>query len=219
MKKFLTLIIAFLAVTAGFAQSEKYVNAMEALVPSIDTTMNREELTALANSFERIATAEKTQWLPYYYAALANIKAGYTYAMGGTMSDKTADIDPLADKAEQLLNKADELNKNNTEVWVVKKMLASLRLMANPTVRYMEYLAKATAALEMAKKLNGENPRIFLLEGQDLFFIPEEFGGDKVEAKKRFETAVSKFSTYKPESSIHPNWGLRDTNYFLTQAK
>lgn len=219
MKKFLTLVIAFLAVAAGFAQSDKYVKAMEALVPSIDTTMNRDELTSLANSFERIASAEKSQWLPYYYAALAYVRAGYTYAMDGSFGDKSSDIDPVADKAEQLLNKADELNRNNTEVWVVKKMLASLRMMANPMVRYMEFGAKATAALEMAKKLNGENPRIYLLEGQDLFFTPEQFGGDKEEAKKRFEKAVSKFSTYKPESSIHPNWGLRDTNYFLSQAK
>ena len=172
MKKFLALIITFLAVTAGIAQGEKYIKAMEALVPSIDTTTNREALTSLANSFERIANAEKTQWLPYYYAALANIRAGYTYAMDGSFGDKSADIDPLADKAEQLLNKADELNTNNAEVWVVKKMLASLRLMANPMVRYMEYGAKATAALEKAKTLNGENPRIYLLEGQDLFFTP-----------------------------------------------
>jgi tetratricopeptide (TPR) repeat protein len=219
MKKFLTLILACAAFSASFAQSEKYVKAMEALVPSIDTTMNREALTGLANSFERIASAEKTQWLPYYYAALAYIRAGYTYAMDGSFGDKSTDIDPIADKAEQLLNKADELNKNNTEVWVVKKMLASLRLMANPMVRYMEYGAIATAALEMAKKLNEENPRIYLLEGQDLFFTPEQFGGDKEEAKKRFEKAVSKFGTYKPESSIHPNWGLRDVNYFLSQVK
>lgn len=219
MKKFLTFIIALLAVTAGFAQNEKYTKAMEALVPSVDTTKNREELTSLANSFERIANAEKTQWLPYYYAALAYVNAGYTYAMDGSFGDKSSDIDPLADKAEQLLNKADELNKDNTEVWVVKKMLASLRLMANPMVRYMEYGAKATAALNMAKKLNEENPRIYLLEGQDLFFTPEQFGGDKEEAKKRFEMAISKFSAYKPESNIHPNWGLRATNYFMSQAK
>jgi hypothetical protein len=219
MKKFLALFIAFLAVSAGFAQNEKYIKAMEALVPSIDTTMNRDELTVLANSFERIAAAEKTEWLPYYYAALAYINAGYTFSMDGTMGDKTGDIDPLADKAEALLNKADELSKDNTEIWTVKKMLASLRLMANPMVRYMEYGVKATAALETAKKLNGENPRIYLLEGQDLFYTPEQFGGDKEEAKKRFEKAISKFGTYKPESTIHPNWGLRTTNYFLSQAK
>jgi hypothetical protein len=181
--------------------------------------MNRDELTVLANSFERIAAAEKTEWLPYYYAALAYINAGYTFSMDGTMGDKTGDIDPLADKAEALLNKADELSKDNTEIWTVKKMLASLRLMANPMVRYMEYGVKATAALETAKKLNGENPRIYLLEGQDLFYTPEQFGGDKEEAKKRFEKAISKFGTYKPESTIHPNWGLRTTNYFLSQAK
>src|SRR5688572_28737266 len=127
MKKIVYLLVLLFGFQALHAQSEKFVKAMEPLVAAIDTTRNRDELTAIANSFERIATAEKTQWLPYYYAALANINAGYTFAMDGSFGDKSADIDPLADKAEKLVEQADELNKNNSEIWVVKKMLASLR--------------------------------------------------------------------------------------------
>ncbi|MEI2740423.1 MAG: hypothetical protein V9F01_16745 [Chitinophagaceae bacterium] len=197
----------------------KYTKAMEALVPSIDTTRSYDGLITLANSFERIANAEKTQWLPFYYAALANLNATYTFTMDGSFGDKTADIDPLADKAEALLNMADELNKNNSEIWCVKKMLASARMMANPMARYQEYGPVASAALETAKKLNPENPRVYILEGQDLFYTPEQYGGDKQEAKKKFETASSKFDTYKPESNIHPNWGLGQTKYFLSQIK
>jgi hypothetical protein len=85
--------------------------------------------------------------------------------------------------------------------------------------RYQEYGPLATAALEMAKKLNPENPRIYLLEGQDLYYTPEQFGGDKAEAKKRFETSMEKFRTLKPESSIHPAWGLPALNYFLSLVK
>ncbi len=219
MKKVFSFIITSLLVTASFAQSDKYSKAMEALVPSIDTTRSYDGLITLANSFERIANAEKTQWLPFYYAALANLNATYSFTMDGSFGDKTADIDPLADKAEALLNKADELNKNNSEIWCVKKMLASARMMANPMARYQEYGPVASAALETAKKLNPENPRVYILEGQDLFYTPEQFGGDKQEAKKRFETAATKFDSYKPESNIHPNWGLGQTKYFLSQIK
>lgn len=219
MKRILSLFVATLMLTVTFAQSEKYTKAMEALVPAVDTTRDYDGLINLANSFERIANAEKTQWLPFYYAALANINAGYSFTMDGSFGDKSADIDPLADKAEGLLNKAEELSKDNSEISVVKKMLASVRMMGNPMARFQQYGPIAAAALETAKKLNAENPRVYLLEGRDLYFTPEQFGGDKQEAKKRFETAISKFDTYKSESGIHPGWGLPSAKYFLSQIK
>jgi hypothetical protein len=219
MKKYLLSVVVILAANFCFAQSEKFMKAMEPLVAAFDTTTNREELNVLSNSFQRIAEAEKTQWLPYYYAALSTINAAYTYAMDGSFGDKSADIDPLADKAELLLKKADELNNNNSEIWVGKKMLASLRMMANPMARFQQYAPIAAEALETAKKLNAENPRVYILEGQDLYFTPEQFGGDKAEAKRRFETALEKFRVIRPENSIVPNWGLRSVNYFLSLMK
>jgi hypothetical protein len=85
--------------------------------------------------------------------------------------------------------------------------------------RYMTYGPIANEALETAKKLNPENPRVYLLEGQDKFFTPEQYGGSKAEAKILFETAMKKFETTKPESSIHPSWGLPAVNYFYAQCK
>jgi hypothetical protein len=219
MKKYLLLSLVMMTTAVSFAQNEKFMKAMEPLVAAFDTTTNRDELNALANSFERIAVAEKTQWLPYYYAALSTINAAYTFAMDGSFGDKTGDIDPLADKAENLLKQAEDLSKDNSEIWVGKKMLASLRMMGNPMARFQEYGPIAAAALETAKKLNAENPRVYILEGQDLYFTPEQFGGDKAEAKKRFETALEKFKVTRPENSIVPSWGLRSVNYFLSMMK
>src|SRR5258705_968741 len=103
MKKALLFIMVTALTTGSFAQSEKYVKAMETLVPAVDTTHSMDGLTDLANSFERIANAEKTQWLPYYYAALCYIsKANMLF-----VAPQTGDIDPLMAKAEPLLNKAD----------------------------------------------------------------------------------------------------------------
>ena len=99
MKKILSLLVVSLLMTATFAQSEKYTKAMEALVPAVDTIRSHDALITLSNSFERIAIAEKTQWLPFYYAALTTINAAYTFSMDGGFGDKSGDIDPLADKA------------------------------------------------------------------------------------------------------------------------
>ncbi len=219
MKKTMMILAVSLFTASAFAQTEKYTKAMEALVPSVDSLREKDALVSLSNSFERIANAEKTQWLPFYYAALAQINAGYTYTVDGSFADKTAEIDPVADKAEELIKSAETLSKDNSEIWVLRKMLATLRLMGNPMVRFQQYGAIASAALETAKKINPENPRVFMLEGQDLFFTPEEYGGDKKEAKKRFEIAIEKFKAQKPESSIHPSWGMYRTMYFMSQVK
>ncbi len=213
MKKLFFFFIAVALSTATFAQSEKYVKAMEALVPAVDTTHSMDGLTDLANSFERIANAEKTQWLPYYYAALCYIsKANMLFA-----AQQTSGIDPLMDKAEPLLNKAEELQKDNSEIYCLKKMFNTGKMMADPMNRFMTYGPAATEALETAKKLNPENPRVYLLEGQDKFFTPEQYGGSKEEAKVLFAEAMKKYEAFKPESSIHPSWGINQLKYMMSQ--
>ena len=217
MKKQFLFIAAILFSTYSFSQNEKYIKAMEQLVPAVDTTRDADKLTNLANSFQRIADAEKNQWLPYYYAALANVSAAYMMSMGQMgMADKT---DPIADKAEGLLSKAEELSKDNSEIYVVKKMIASLRLIGDPQNRYMTYGPLAEQALTTAKSLNPANPRVTLLEAQDKFFTPEQFGGSKTEAKKLFEESIKKYEAFKPETSIHPSWGLKQAQLFLSQIK
>ncbi len=213
MKKVLSLLVASLMITAAFAQSEKYTKAMEALVPAVDTTRSVDGLTNLANSFERIANAEKTQWLPFYYAALCNINIANMYFQL-QQPDK---IDPIMDKAEPMLIKAEELEKNNVELMCLKKMFNSGKMMADPMNRFMTYGTAASQALDAAKTMNPENPRVYLLEGIDKFYTPEQWGGSKTEGKKLFTEAIKKFEAFKPASSIHPSWGLGQAKYFMTQ--
>ncbi|GAA4742728.1 hypothetical protein [Flavisolibacter ginsenosidimutans] len=196
------------------AQDDKYTNAMIPKVIAIDTTHSTPELLTLSAAFERIADAEKNKWQPYYYAALAQVNAAYMMGMQKPDASKT---DPMADKAEALLNKADALNPNNSEIYVVKKMIATLRMMADPMSRYMTYGPQAEQALQTAAKLNPENPRVYLLQGQDKFFTPEQFGGSKTEAKILFEKAGQKFETFKPSGNIDPNWGRTTLQYFMAQ--
>lgn len=212
MKKLFSFIMAVTITAASFAQNEKYTKAMESLVPAVDTTRSIEGLIDLAGSFERIANAEKIQWLPFYYAALCNINAANMYFQ----SQQLDRIDPLADKAEPMLNKAEELEKNNSEIALLKKMFNTTRMMADPMSRFMTYMGPIAEALENAKKLDSENPRIYLIEGIDKYYTPEQYGGSKEEGKKLFAEAAKKLETFKPASNIHPSWGASQLKYFMT---
>lgn len=221
MKKIVFIFSALVLASFSFAQMpDKFVKAMEAKMVSADTVTGVQELTDLANSFERIADAEKNQWLAYYYAAFCNAKAGLMVGSGGDIMAAKADkTDPYADKAEKQLSKAEELMKDNSEIFVVKKMIATLRMVGDPMNRYMTYGAAAAEALETAKKLDPNNPRVYLLEAQDKYFTPEQFGGSREEAKILFEKSRQLFETFKPASNIHPNWGKGTVDYFLSQVK
>lgn len=217
MKQIFSLAICLVSVATGFSQSDKYQQAMETNVATLDTVHTTEEWDNIANTFQRIADAEKTQWLPYYYASLSQVMSGYMLNNGQASmnADKT---DPKADKAEELINKAEAMSKDNSEIYVVKKMIATLRMMADPQNRYQTYGPAAAEALAKAKELNPDNPRVYMLEGQDKFYTPEQFGGSKTEAKALFEEAMKKFDQFKPQSSIYPRWGLHSTRYLYSQC-
>ncbi len=213
MKKlFLLVAVAFLN-TVSFAQSEKYMASMKSNIAAIDSAFkNPANLLDLANKFERIATAEKTQWLPYYYAALCQVN--YTYME----HDKTK-IDAIADKATELIDKADALEANNSEISCLKSMIASAHMMVNPMQRFMEYGAEAQSFIDAAMQQDPANPRPEYLKGQGLKYTPEQFGGGCATAKPILQSSLSKFNKFSPASDIHPNWGKQRVEILIGECK
>lgn len=214
MKKTIFFSLVSLISIAGFSQSERYAKSMEPKVAAIETTREPAALLELSASFERIAQAEKTQWLPYYYAALAQVNAGTFTATG--KAGVASITDPIADKAEALLTQAEVLTKPNSEIYIVKKMIATLRLMADPQNRYKTYGPQAQQALGMAFKLNPDNPRAYLLDGQDKYYTPAQYGGSKIGAFRAFQSAKAKFESFQPQTPLDPYWGKATNDYFLT---
>lgn len=212
MKKTILSAIIICFCLASFAQSDRYAPAMKKNIAMLDSALQKGNAKELANNFERIGDAEKTQWLPYYYAAYAQILSTYTE------KDKSK-VDPVADKAEELLTKAEAIaGKENSEIAVIKSMIASAHMMVDPQSRYMQYGATSVSNMEKAKALDPTNPRPVYLEGQQKFYTPEAFGGGKAVAKPLFEKALVMFDSFKPETELHPTWGKSMTQYFLSLA-
>jgi hypothetical protein len=213
MKKlFLLAAVSFLA-TATFAQSEKYVTNMKANIAAIDTSFKSpQNLLDLANKFERIAVAEKTQWLAYYYAAFCQVNYSYQE------KDKSK-VDAIADKATELIDKADALQPNNSEISCIKSMIASSHMMVNPMQRYQEYGPEAQSFLDAAMQQDATNPRPEYLKGQGLKYTPEQFGGGCATAKPVLQSALDKYAKFFPASDIHPTWGKQRTETMIAECK
>jgi len=198
---------------ATFAQSSKYIVAMTANIVAIDTSFkNPANLLSLANNFERIAVAEKNQWLPYYYAAFCQVN--YTY-----MEQDKSKVDAIADKATALINKADSLQPNNSEISCIKSMIASSHMMVNPMQRFMEYGPEAASNIDAAMQQDPTNPRPEYLKGQGLKFTPEQFGGGCATAKSVLQSSLAKYATFKPASELHPNWGKKRVEQLIGECK
>ena len=213
MKK-ITLLAAIVCYASfTYAQSDKYVNAMKENIGRLDSIVVAGNGLDLANNFTRIGDAEKTQWLPYYYAA-------YSTVINALMEKDNSKKDALVEKATSLLGKAETiLGKENSETDVIKAMIATAHMTVDPQSRYMTDGPVISENIEKAKSLDSTNPRPLLIEAQNTFYTPETFGGGKDAAKPLFDKAKQLSDSFKPESDISPNWGKLSIGYFLSQYK
>jgi hypothetical protein len=208
----MTLAATIVMMSAAFSQSDKYATAMKKNIADMDSAIVKGNIAGVANNFERIANAEKTQWLPYYYAAYCTVMASF-------FEQDKSKTDGIADKAETFIKKAEELaGGENSEICVIKSMIASSHMMVDPQSRWMQYGQTSASNIEKAKKLDPNNPRPVYLDGQAKFYTPEQFGGGKNVAKPLLEKAMVMFDSFKPASEIHPAWGKASTQYFLAQC-
>jgi hypothetical protein len=204
------LLSYFLLVTLfASAQSDKYEAAMKKNLSLFDSAKSTAQFQTLANTFERIGDAEKTQWLPYYYAGLAlSIPA---------WNDPNIDKDANSTRINTLCDRAEALD-TNSEIYVLRNMSATQQMMVDPQTRWQTYGTQATKDLQIATKLNPDNPRIYYLKGQSLFNTPQAFGGGKDKAKPLFEKAIILFNADKPKP-LWPNWGLESTKEQLAKCQ
>ncbi|MEO6037907.1 MAG: hypothetical protein ABIQ93_05790 [Saprospiraceae bacterium] len=209
------LAILLLLLTAGAAQAqtnEKFVQAMEKTLAGLDTLKTAEDWQTKSNAFERIAQKETKEWLPQYYVALCQ-------TMIFNFEKDAAKQEALTNKAEQYIAQADSLMPNNSEVYVVRSMVTSLRIRLNPMVNGPKYGMMASMYLQKSKTLDPSNPRAYTQEGISTYFTPEQWGGSKEKGKALLETADLKYEAFKPASTIAPSWGKAANDYILKMAK
>jgi len=209
MKTITTLATLFLLTSLAFGQSEKYTKAMEKTVAQYDTTRSVEGLQALLNQFERIGTVEKNQWLPYYYAGMS--------AMRLANRDDKARIDSWAEKSDGFAAKADSLGGDRSELQVLRALNDLARINVDFMSRGPQFVGQAGRKLQEAGRLNPENPRVYLVQGQVKINTPPMFGGDKAAGCAMVAKAAELLES-RAADKLNPHWGREDAKAVLKRC-
>ena len=205
--------IALLVTVSVNAQSDKYADVMKKNLSMFDSAKTSQDFQNLSAAFERIGDAEKTQWLPYYYAGLALSTMGWV--------DQNVDKDANAEKIKSFCDKADALTTDNadkSEIEALRNMAATQQMVVDPQTRWQTYGVEAGQALQKGMQENPNNPRLYYLQGQSLFNTPEQFGGGKDKAKPVFEKAVELFKAEQPKP-LYPHWGQQQAVDMLAKCQ
>lgn len=205
--------IALLVTVSANAQSDKYTDAMKKNLSMFDSAKTSQDFQNLSAAFERIGDAEKTQWLPYYYAGLALSTMGWM--------DQNIDKDANAEKIKSLCDKAESLTTDNadkSEIAALRNMAATQQMVVDPQTRWQTYGVEAGQALQKGMQENPNNPRLYYLQGMSLFNTPEQFGGGKDKAKPVFEKSVELFKAEQPKP-LYPHWGQQQAVDMLAKCQ
>ncbi len=191
-----TIISAlFLIATLSLNAQTAYENAMTKGLE----LMESRDLQAASQQFERIAKAEKENWLPTYYVALTHVQSSW----GQLGKEKTL---LHMKKAQEFIDQADLLSPNNPEIMVLQGMLNTCWITYDSGVYGMKLSGATTAIYEKAFKLAPDNPRVASNRAQWLMGTAQFFGKDVTVYCDEVKKAVQLFEL-EIVDGFAPSWG------------
>ena len=168
--------------------------------------------TEASNMFERIAAAEPDNWLPPYYAAQINI----VHSFGERDEEK---LSAQLKKAQDLLNDATAISKNNPEILVLQALLHTAWVVYDGATYGMTLSGKVVELYTKAAILAPNNPRVKYCKADWEIGGAKYFGQDTTPFCKEIESALELFANFKPETPFHPNWGKERAEQILKSCK
>ncbi len=167
-------------------------------VTQFHTPVTGNDAKEMVSVFEKLAstTTGANAWIPSYYLAI----------LYSRLSIKNKNIaDSYADKAIYWANKSIASNPND-ENYSALAMAKISKMAVNPVLRWVTYEKSIYAALNIAKKTNPNNPRIYILEGSLTLNKPYLFGGGCDKAKPILSKARVLMEQQIPQKLL-PTWG------------
>jgi hypothetical protein len=206
MTKIITIIALFVAsVVSAQGQFE------QGMGKALQTWKEGKPVEAVAQ-LERIASVEKTNWLPNYYIALINT----TQAFGEKDKTKMLSLIEAAQKAQDVCN---SLAQEHPEVLVMQAMIHTANIVYDPMTNGQKLSGDVLYILNKAYKIAPENPRVVFQKASFEIGMAQYFGQDTKPMCAQIEKAIELFATFKPETALHPSWGLDRAQAELKNCK
>lgn len=166
--------------------------------------------TEAVQLFERIASAEKDNWLPKYYAATILIIEGFS------MKDE-AKLTTQLNKAQQYLDDISEISENNPEIIITQALLNTVYVAFDGQKYAMTLSGKNVQLYEQALKIAPDNPRVVLAKAQWGMGGAAFFGQSTTPFCKEIERSIELFKNEKQQEPFHPFGGIERAEEALKQ--
>ncbi|MEO8517226.1 MAG: hypothetical protein ABI426_10790 [Flavobacterium sp.] len=157
--------------------------------------------TEASAQFERIASVEKANWLPNYYIAFVNTIESFR------TQDKSL-VPALLEKAQKAQTEATIVSPNNPELMVMQAMIYTAWIVYDPMTNGMKYSQKVMEQYYLASAIAPNNPRVVFSKADFQINSARYTGADTKPLCEQVAKSIELFATFKPESELHPNWGL-----------
>lgn len=194
MKKIITFIL-LLCISFTYAQS-KYEKGM---TKAFELWKNKKNNDA-SLLFERIAKAEKENWLPYYYVASVEILSSFGIKDEAVLNAKLK-------KAQEYLDEASSLSQNNPEI-IINQALLNTAYIAFDGQKYgMTLSMKNSALYKQALTLAPNNPRVILGKAEWDMGSAKYFGQSITPYCKDVEKSIALFEKEKLPK-FYPSYGM-----------
>ena len=188
--------IGFLQVQAQANSTNKTLETAVMQFHQANKNLNYQELYL---QFEQLYAVNKTNWLIPYYA-------GLTKSIMCLL--KMGDKDALANDALLWVRRAKSIMAND-EVYCAESLAYTAKMSVNPLLRWLTYEGKIKKSLSLAKKLNPNNPRAYVLEANIQQKIPYIFGGGCKSVKPLIQKAELCFNAQTKANLLQPSWGFQ----------
>jgi len=168
--------------------------------------------TEAANLFERIATAEPDNWLPYYYVAQINTIISFGE------KDKEV-LSKQLEKAQEYTDLAKAISKNNPEILVQQALVHTAWVAFDGATYGMTLSGKVNALYAQAMKLDPKNPRVICSKAEWDMGSAKFFGKDMSPYCKDVERSIPLFDSYTSEVPFYPTWGKERAEMIVENCK
>lgn len=179
------------------AQVTNHSKALEAAVLQFNQLGKTASYQQVNLQFEQLYAVDKTNWLIPYYAAILNARMCLL---------KLGDRDQLANASLQWVARAKSITIND-EIYCAESMANTAKMSVNPAIRWLVYEDKIKMPLQLAKKMNPTNPRVYLLEATIQRKLPVLFGGGCKAAIPIAKKGEQYLNTQHTPSTVLPGWG------------
>lgn len=199
MRSYLFILFFSICLLKVQAQVNSTNKTLETAVMQFNQGNKNLNYQELYLQFEQLYAVNKTNWLIPYYA-------GMTRSIMCLL--KMGDKDALANDALLWVGRAKSIMAND-EVYCAESLAYTAKMSVNPLLRWLTYEGKIKKSLSLAKKLNPNNPRAYVLEANIQQKIPYIFGGGCKSVKPLIQKAELCFNAQTKPNLVEPSWGFQ----------